>query len=440
MKPKLASLLLVAVFALIVQIPATAFAESNITNTGTINNSGVINNGTIVVQFIDVDVNNWAYDAITSMSSRNVVSGYEDGSFRPDNPISREEFAKMIAVTFSLDLSVTQDVYYSDIPPTRWSYPHILATKEYVTGYYPPKGQPFFDPAAKATREDVATALVKIMGLSTDKYSTHFTDDSAISPNLRKYVNVAADYHLISGYPDGTFKPLNPISRAEVAALLYRAIKGISGDIVQNHQAELEKLPDQAINIKAPDLWVEIVKESTTPELPNMIADPTSPINIIVRGETTPGATLTVNGDAVSVDRLGNYNYITPVTQDGIYSFEVKASYFNHATTVNRSITINIEPPQLVLEKPEPQVITARNPSFRVLFHWIDRADNNAPTLFVNGQKRNYSMGGRFKNGGNGQFDIALQSGQNDITIKLVNRFGKESNTVTKSVYYQSDY
>ncbi|MDF2923634.1 MAG: hypothetical protein K0R57_2548 [Paenibacillaceae bacterium] len=439
MKTKsISAALLTVLILLIALLPANVFAESNIINNGTINNNGIINNGTIVVQFIDVDVNNWAYEAISSMSKRNVVSGYEDGSYRPDNPINREEFAKMIAVTFSLDLAVTQDVYYSDIPPTRWSYPYILATKEYVTGYYPPKGLPFFDPDAKATREDVATALVKIMGLSTVKYSTHFTDENDISPNLKKYVDVAADYHLISGYPDGTFRPQNPISRAEVAALLYRAIKGISGEVAQDdHPAPEKGLPNQTTNIEAPELWADVVNELGSPELPNLSADPFSPINIIVRGETTPGASLTVNGKTVIVDRLGKFNLSIPVMKEGTYSFEIKSSYFDQTTTINKSITINIDPPQLVLEKPDPQVVSTSISSFGIWFNWIDHADNNAPTLLVNGQKRTYSMGGRIKNGGSGRFEVALENGKNDITIQLVNRFGKESSTVTKSVYYQ---
>ena len=441
MKTKLASLLLVAMIALIAQLPATTFAESNITNTGTINNSGVINSGTIIVQFIDVDVNNWAYDAIASMSSRNVVSGYEDGSFRPENPISREEFAKMIAVTFSLDLSVTQNVYYSDIPPTRWSYPYILATKEYVTGYYPPKGQPFFDPAAKATREDVATALVKIMGLSTDKYSIHFTDENAISPNLRKYVDVAADYQLISGYPDGTFKPQNPISRAEVAALLYRAIKGISGDsgiATPNQpsepaaQASGQTTTNPGSSIKAPDLWADVVQTSSLPG---------EALTILIKGETTPRSTVTANGDSIMVDLQGRFDINIPVTKDGDYSFEIKSVNQGLKTVINKSIKIAIDPPKLTLEDPEP-TYSLGNTGIVIRFEWRDKYDNN-PTLYVNGERRIYELGGR---GGvntpdgvfyTGVIKVNLQDSENVFNITLVNRYGKESNTVTKTVYYQ---
>ncbi|WP_028988091.1 S-layer homology domain-containing protein [Thermicanus aegyptius] len=436
MKTKIVSSLLATMLVLSALLPANAFAESNIVNNGTINNNGIINTGTIVVQFVDVQVNNWAYEAISSMSRRNVVSGYEDGSFRPNNPISREEFAKMIAVTFSLDLSVTQDVYYSDVPPTRWSYPYILATKEYVTGYYPPKGQPFFDPTANATREDVATALVKIMGLSTEKYSSHFTDEDDISPKLRKYVNVAADHKLISGYPDGTFKPQNPITRAEIAVLLYRAIKGISDDgraDSPDHQSEpVGQSPDQTAesqnsSFKAPDLWADVVKDDSLPG---------EPITILIKGETTPRSTVTINGDNVMVDLDGSFSVNIPVTKDGTYNFEIKSSYKGLDTVINKSITITIDPPKLSLEEPDPKYVTY-NTGYNIWFDWVDKYDSQ-PTLYVNGEKRTYLLGGgRGTNGYSGSFQVSLQNGENEFTIKLVNRYGKESNTVTKVVYHQ---
>lgn len=452
MKKKLSALVLAATLV----APGAALANSNFVNNGTINNSGLINNGTIVVQFNDIQVNNWAYTAITSMSERGVVSGYGDGSFRPDNPISREEFAKMISVTFSLDLSVTDDVYYSDVPPDRWSFPYIEATTEYITGYYPPRGIPFFDPAANATREDVATALVKIVGLPTDKYSTHFTDENLISPGLKKYVDVAADYNLISGYPDGTFRPLNPITRAEVAALLYRAIKGISdssdssapvdplepnlpvGPIPEEPSYPVESVPDNTKPdlpaLPAPDLYVDVIQPSTKPVTSGV--DSSAPITVLLKGETTPGANVTVNGDSIRTDAQGGFSHTIPITQAGTYTYEIIASYMGKTTTVNKSITIEIEAPRLSLEKPDPQSLSSN--TVNLWFSWID-ANDAQPTLYVNGEKRSYGIGGAGPASGqyNGVIELLLQDGENVYTLKVVNRYGIESNVVTKVYFYQ---
>lgn len=437
MKKKLSALILAATLI----APGAAFADSTIVNNGTINNSGLINNGTIVVQFNDIQANNWAYPAITSMSERGIVSGYADGSFRPDNPISREEFAKVISVTFSLDLSVTDSVYYSDISHDRWSFPYIAATTEYITGYYPPKGKAFFDPAANATREDVATALVKIVGLSTTKYSSHFTDEDLISPGLTPYINVAADHKLISGYSDGTFRPLNPITRAEVATLLYRAIKGISDNTnsttpqhpTESSVTDAAYKPDKPI-IQAPALHVDVIQPTTRPVTSGV--EKSTPITVLVKGETTPGAKVTVNDDNVVTDSLGKFSLTVPISKEGTYDYKIVATRMGQSTTVNKSITVQISKPKLSLEQPDPQSLSSN--TVNLWFSWID-ANDTQPILYVNGEKRNYGIGGAGPASGqyNGVIELLLQNGENVFTLKVVNRYSIESNAVTKVYFYQ---
>lgn len=70
-------------------------------------NANVYANGDInvtQVSFIDVDNGYWANGAITDLAKNNVISGYEDHSFKPENHVTREEFASLIAKTFYLDL------------------------------------------------------------------------------------------------------------------------------------------------------------------------------------------------------------------------------------------------------------------------------------------------------------------------------------------------
>ncbi|WP_025698619.1 S-layer homology domain-containing protein [Paenibacillus durus] len=407
--------------------PASVLAD-------TINvNNGIINNGTMIVQFNDIKSDSWAYQAVTSMSERKVINGYEDGSFRPNNSISREEFAKMIAVTFSLDQPVTQAVYFSDVPATRWSFPYITAAKDYLTGYYPPKGKAFFDPSEPATREDVAAALVKIMELDTTNYSSRFTDENKISPQLKKYVNVAAEYNLITGYEDGTFKPLNSISRAEAAALLYRAIKSIGGSETPNEQSpnpsnqtiKTNPTGSSKTSNNGPNLWVDVVKEDTLPG---------GKPSILVKGETEPDATVTVNGEEVLVGFNGEFSTNIFVVEDGKYNIEVKSEYFGKTTAISKSIEFTILPPKLKLDKPDPQTTTYAE--FVIWFEWVDQYDAR-PALYVNGEKRLYSLGGRRGNGEiySGSVTVNLRNGENNYDLKLVDRYGKESATVTKVVY-----
>jgi hypothetical protein len=92
---------------------------------------------------------------------------YDDSTFKPEKSITREEFAKIIALTFSLSLDKPSIPSYADVQPDKWSYSYIESTKDCLTSYYPPKGKAFFSPESQATREDIAIALVKVMGYTS---------------------------------------------------------------------------------------------------------------------------------------------------------------------------------------------------------------------------------------------------------------------------------
>src|SRR5690606_13766736 len=89
-----------------------------------------INNGI----FIDVSTNHWANEAIESMSNRGIINGYEDGSFKPEAYLSREEFAKLITLTFGMEIEDVDIPTFSDVDKSSWSYKYIETSKEYLTG------------------------------------------------------------------------------------------------------------------------------------------------------------------------------------------------------------------------------------------------------------------------------------------------------------------
>lgn len=182
------------------------------------------------VTFQDVPADHWAYDAIQYFYNQNVIVGMGDETFAPDRFVTREEFAKLLAVIFSRTQTAATEQTFSDVTPDMWSYNYIESVKEFLTGYYPTGAKPFFNPQGKAVREDIAYSLVKIIGLDKDglKDKTvfdRFTDSDEISPSIKDYVGIAMENGLIRGYEDNTFRPDQGITRAETAMLLFRALK-----------------------------------------------------------------------------------------------------------------------------------------------------------------------------------------------------------------------
>ncbi|NLY20649.1 MAG: hypothetical protein GXZ08_05160 [Tissierellia bacterium] len=160
----------------------------------------------------------WDWNKETEESTQNhkaYINGYPDGRIMPQGEITRGEVAAIIA---RLHADVTEINYgvatpYSDVKDSDWYAKHIsyVTDNNLMEGYE--DGE--FKPEEKITRAEYATVIARFKGL--EKADTHFND----SKTHWASGNIGAVYSKkwIEGYPDGTFKPMNNITRAEVAAM-----------------------------------------------------------------------------------------------------------------------------------------------------------------------------------------------------------------------------
>lgn len=194
------------------------------------------------VSFTDLPNTHWAYKYIADMVNKKVIGGYPDNKFRPNNTISRAEFATIIIKAADLQAKKVNYSSFSDVKVTDWYSPFIETAKDYLTGYRMANGQYNFKPNAPAVREDITIAIVKLKGYDVARLSNRsiieamFKDYEGISESAKDYVSIAVENGLVSGYQDDTFRPQNSITRAEAAALLWRAFmygddnKGVGGE------------------------------------------------------------------------------------------------------------------------------------------------------------------------------------------------------------------
>ena len=150
------------------------------------------------------------------------IIGYPDETVRPDNNITREEvamiFYRLLRDEVRDELRVkTND--FSDVAAERWSNTAIstMANGKFVTGY--PDGT--FRPGANITRAEFATMATRFAQLYDESGAT-FSDVE--NHWAKSYVNKATTAGWIAGYPDNTFKPENPITRAEVMTIINRVL------------------------------------------------------------------------------------------------------------------------------------------------------------------------------------------------------------------------
>lgn len=179
------------------------------------------------VSFSDVTQNDWAYPAISALTDQGIIAGVGNGLFVPKGSVTREQFAKMLTLTFELPVSAQPSQTFTDVTSANWSYAYVDACRDYLPGYTDASGAQQYRPHTAATREDIAAAIARAMKLQPtaedEQYAREkFSDCDSISSDLLGYIGAACKAGLISGYPDGTFRPSASVTRAEAAAMLYR--------------------------------------------------------------------------------------------------------------------------------------------------------------------------------------------------------------------------
>ena len=168
----------------------------------------------------------WAADDINQLADLGVVTGNPDGTFRPDSQITRAEIVAILVRLYDLDSETM--VTFEDTQ-NHWAsgYISIAASLGHVNGF----DTAHFGPNEALTREQLAVMVTRIAGLQpSGGTALSFADSSAISGWAMDGVRAAFENGLISGYPDGTFRPDAEITRAEACHLIVNLINLQSDD------------------------------------------------------------------------------------------------------------------------------------------------------------------------------------------------------------------
>jgi hypothetical protein len=174
------------------------------------------------VQFSDVLPSHYFYHAVQWLVCRGIVSGYPDNTFRPNDSTTRAQIVKMIALGEGWPINTPGQPTFTDSGPGDWHFPYIEAAvaRGVVSGY--PDGT--FRPNSPVTRGQ----LCKMIALARrwppgDPRFPSFTDVQWGSP-FYGYIEAARERLVVSGYLDGTFRPGNPATRGQLAKMLHTAL------------------------------------------------------------------------------------------------------------------------------------------------------------------------------------------------------------------------
>ncbi|MDP4179630.1 MAG: S-layer homology domain-containing protein [Bacillota bacterium] len=124
-----------------------------------------------LLNFSDIKDNDWFKESVDKAASNQITGGYPDGSFKPNNPISRAEIASLIARVGKFELKeISEADSFKDIKSSKWYYNSVIMAKQNgIIGGYPDGS---FKPDGKATRAEVATMIFKYLKLLNGASST----------------------------------------------------------------------------------------------------------------------------------------------------------------------------------------------------------------------------------------------------------------------------
>lgn len=171
-----------------------------------------------VVNLRDIK-DHWAEKTIAELVASGAIGGYPDGTFKPDQGISRAEFATIVVKAFQLP-EKTGKVFEDTANHWAKNFIATAAANGIVSGY----SDTTFGPNDHITREQMAVMIVKAAKLVESQGKT-FVDTDKVSDWAKNAVVTASGKNIMSGYPDNTFRPKNNATRAEAATVIIKSLK-----------------------------------------------------------------------------------------------------------------------------------------------------------------------------------------------------------------------
>ena len=204
----------------------------------------------------------WAQPCIEYLVQKEIVSGYPDDTFRPEQAITRAEFAAIVGKAFELPARRSPK-RFSDVPPDYWA--SALIDQVYQAQWLSGFTNGTFGPQQLMPRVQVVVALAAGLELialhpAAEAVKRTFVDTAKIPPYAIAGVAAALEHGLIVSHPErDRLRPLQPTTRADAAAFVYRALveqTGIASVLSSELIAKLEPAATNPNHAERRGVWL----------------------------------------------------------------------------------------------------------------------------------------------------------------------------------------
>ncbi len=301
----------------------------------------------------DLAPNHWCYKKIMEFVDKGYIDGYEDGTMRPNQTITRAEYVKVVNNFFGFKDGKT-DKKFSDISDDAWyaKYVYAAVAQGYISGYE----DNTFRPSNPITRQEATVILSRILKIDKEVYPkdhvdglAQYSDGNEVADWAYTAIHSYSVYNFINGYEDGTLKILQNVTRAETVELLH----------VLEQKIEIDRPYGRTKTTKMPtiNIIVEVGKNEFKPAttVNGWFNNENSCKNDDIDGvyvnitTTTDGATIY---EKVNPRDPADRNYVTTTGNDfknmffltdGVYDVSAYAKKTGRKTSGTNKVTLKID-------------------------------------------------------------------------------------------------
>lgn len=176
----------------------------------------------VEIPFDDIEGVDWASEAILALSDKNIINGKEPKKFKPNDNITREEFAKIIVGALGYTSETYTENVFADVDESDWFCDWVNTA--YKKGILKGVGNGLFGAGENISRQDMCVMIVnalKIKGIDVTAKEAPFDDYNSIDDYAKQSVGILFELKVINGIGENRFGPLENATRAQAAKMIY---------------------------------------------------------------------------------------------------------------------------------------------------------------------------------------------------------------------------
>ncbi|MCR5353358.1 MAG: S-layer homology domain-containing protein, partial [Clostridiales bacterium] len=298
-----------------------------------------------VLDFPDFPTNDWSTEAMTAAVENGLYIGDENNLIKPDAYLTRAEFSAFVVRAFGA--TVKADISrYTDVKESDWFHDDIAKANN--MGALNGTSETTFSPENKITRQEVFVAIARILCVTSGNIAVidKFSDSSDVASWAQANIAGLVEYGYINGYPDGTIKPLEYITRAEIAQLFHNMFKTYIG--TAGYHSEVA--PVGSVIIRGPGVHLENV--TINGDL--IIADGVGAGDFNLTSVTVLGRIVARGGEGI-------VTFKSVSVRDGVFIFDNNGTVnFNNYRTDPPFVKLTEYTPATFLKDKEPEPSSGR--------------------------------------------------------------------------------